>query len=175
MPWSPSLSPAAQPRRPEARDVIVSVNGDPVNDARDLARRISSLAPGTAVKLGIIRNGREDTLTLTLGELPKERQARTETEQREAPATELPKLGLSLAPGRNGDGVVVTQVDPNGTASDRFRTGDVILDVNGKTVSTPADVRKAMADAQSDGRKTVLMRVKSGDRTHFVAVPLGNA
>jgi serine protease Do len=171
----PQSGSPAQKAGIKAGDVIVSVNGDPVEDARSLARRIGSLAPGTSVKLGIIRNGREDTFALTLGELPKERQARTETEQREAPATELPKLGLSLVPGRNGDGVVVTQVDPNGTVSDRFRTGDVILDVNGKMVSTPADVRKAVADARSDGRKAVLMRVKSGDGTHFVAVPLGNA
>jgi len=51
------------------------------------------------------------------------------TEERETPGTKVPKLGLSLAPARNGgEGVVVTQVDPNGT-------GDAILDVNGKAVS----------------------------------------
>jgi serine protease Do len=136
------------------------------------------MAPGTSIKLGMIRGGREETLTLTLGELPKERQARAGgEEQREQPnSSEVPKLGLSLAPARNGgEGVVVTQVDPNGSASDRFQTGDVILDVNGKAVSSPADVRKAVADAQSNGRKSVLMRVKSGQGTRFVAVPLGNA
>ncbi len=88
----------------------------------------------------------------------------------------MPKLGLSLAPARNGgDGVIVTQVDPNGAASDRFQTGDVILDVNGKLVSSPADVRKAVNDAQSGGKHSVLMRVKSAQGTRFVAVPLGNA
>ena len=97
-------------------------------------------------------------------------------EEREAPGTDVPKLGLSLAPSRNGgEGVVVTQVDPNGTAGDRFQTGDVILDVNGKAVSSAADVRKAVADAQSSGRKSVLMRVKSTQGTRFIAVPLGNA
>ncbi|MBO0751028.1 MAG: serine peptidase, partial [Bradyrhizobiaceae bacterium] len=60
-------------------------------------------------------------------------------------------------------------------ASDQFRTGDVILDVNGKSVSTPGDVRKAVADAQSDGKRSVLMRVKSSGGTHFVAVSIGNA
>ena len=135
--------------------MIVSVNGETVTDARDLARRISAMAPGTSVKLGINRNGRGDTLTLTLGELPKERQARAGTEERATPGTEVPKLGPSLAPARNGgEGVVVTQVDPDGTASDRFQTGDVILDVNGKAVSSPADVRKALSDAQAGGRKT---------------------
>ena len=66
----------------KAGDVIVSVNGEAVNDARTLARRISALAPGTSVRLGVVRNGREETLTLTLGELPRERQARANVEEK---------------------------------------------------------------------------------------------
>jgi serine protease Do len=172
----PQSGSPAQKAGVKAGDVIVSVNGETVTDARDLARRIAAMAPGTSVKLGINRNGSVDTLTLTLGELPRERQARAGTEERETAGTEVPKLGLSLAPARNGgEGVVVTQVDPDGTAGDRFQTGDVILDVNGKAVSSPADVRKALSDAQAGGRKTVSMRVRSAQGTRFVAVPLGNA
>jgi serine protease Do len=158
-------------------DVIVSVNGEAVEDARNLARRIGSLSPGTSVKLGIIRGGREDTLTLTLGELPRERQARANVEEHEDQgSTDVPRLGLSLAPAKNGsEGVVVTSVDPNGNAGDRFKNGDVILDVNGKQVSSPADVRKAVSDAHAGGKRTVLMRVKSGQAMRFVAVPIGNA
>ena len=160
----------------KAGDVIVSVNGETVEDARTLARRISALAPGTSVKLGVVRNGREDTLTLTLGELPRERQARANVEEQDNRSTDVPRLGLSLAPAKNGgEGVVVTSVDPNGTAGDRFKNGDVILDVNGKLVSSPTDVRKAVSDAHAGGKRTVLMRVKSGQATRFVAVPLGNA
>jgi len=71
---------------------------------------------------------------------------------------------------------VVTEVRPGGPAAERgFRSGDVILEVAGKPVSTPNDVRKAMADARKDGKKTVLMRVKSGEATRFVAVPAGRA
>jgi serine protease Do len=172
----PQSGSPAQKAGIKAGDVIVSVNDESVTDARNLARRISAMAPGTSVKLGIIRNGKEDTLTLTLGELPKERQARADTEDRPSTrSVDVPKLGLSLAPTRNGEGVTVTQVDPNGTASDQFQSGDVILDVNGKSVSTPADVRRALSDAQSDGKRSVLMRVKSGQGTHFVAVAIGNA
>jgi serine protease Do len=172
----PQSGSPAQKAGIKAGDVIVSVNGETVMDARNLARRISAMAPGTSVKLGIIRGGKEETLTLTLGELPKERQARVGTEERSAPAVDVPKLGLSLAPARNGgEGVVVTQVDPSGSASDQFQAGDVILDVNGKPVSTPADVRKAVSDAQSDGKRSVLMRVKSSQGTRFVAVAIGNA
>jgi serine protease Do len=160
----------------KAGDVIVSVNGEAVEDARTLARRISALAPGTSVKLGVLRNSREDSLTLTLGELPQERAARANVEQQDNQGTDVPRLGLSLAPAKNGgEGVVVTSVDPNGAAGDRFKSGDVILDINGKLVSSPAEVRKAVADAHAGGKRTVLMRVKSGQATRFVAVPLGNA
>jgi serine protease Do len=173
----PQSGSPAQKAGIKAGDVIVSVNGEAVTDARNLARRIGAMAPGTSVKLGIVRGAKDETLTLTLGELPKERQARVESEPRATSGVEVPKLGLTLAPARGGgEGVVVTQIDPNGSASDRFRTGDVILDVNGKAVSSPADVRKAVNDAQSDGKRSVLMRVKSNQGgTRFVAVPLGNA
>jgi serine protease Do len=56
-------------------DVIVSVNGEALDDARSLARRIGSMAPGASVRLAVIRNGQEETFTLRLGELPRERQA----------------------------------------------------------------------------------------------------
>src|SRR6516225_8014568 len=166
-PWWRNRNPAARPRR-QASKLAMSLS-------RSMARPL--LTPAISVKLGIIRGGREDTLTLTLGELPKERQARTDTEEHTSPrGVEVPKLGLSLAPARNGgEGVVVTQVDPSGTASDQFQTGDVILDVNGRAVSTAADVRKAVSDAQSDGKRSVLMRVKSNQGTRFVAVAIGNA
>ena len=112
-----------------------------------------------------VRNGREDTLTLTLGELPRaSASARADVEEHEEQtSTDVPRLGLSLAPAKNGsEGVVVTSVDPNGSAGDRVKNGDVILDVNGKQVTSPADVRKAVSDAHAGGKHTVLMRVKSG-------------
>ena len=166
----------------QSGDVITSVDGQAVKNARELARKISSLPPGTSVKLGIWRKGEEKQLTLTLGELPNTQQARTRTgDQDETSPSNVGRLGLSLAPAANvagagGSGVVVTGVDPSGPAADRgIRTGDVILDVAGKTVSTPADVRNAIQAAQKDGKHTVLLRVKSGDQTKFVALPAGNA
>jgi len=58
---------------------------------------------------------------------------------------------------------------------DSYGEDSVILDVNGKLVSSPAEVRKAVSDAHAGGKRTVLMRVKSGQATRFVAVPIGNA
>ena len=93
----------------------------------------------------------------------------------------MPKLGLTLAPaskasGSDGSGVVVTGVADGGVAAEHgFQVGDIILDVGGKSVTTPADVRKSLADARKEGKHAVLFRVKSSQGTKFVALPLGNA
>ena len=58
-----------------ARDVITSIDGASVKDAHALARKIGTMAPGTSVKLGLMHDGSEKTVTLTLGTLPDERQA----------------------------------------------------------------------------------------------------
>jgi serine protease Do len=177
-----------QPNSPAAKagiesgDVIISVDGNSVNDARDLARRISTMAPGASVKLGVLHQGQEKTMTVTLGTLPKEKAAAAGQEKSGAmPDSDMPKLGLTLAPsnkptGTDANGVVVTAVDPNGVAADHgFQVGDVILDVGGKSVANPSDVRKQLADARKEGKRALMFRVKSGEGTRFVALPLGNA
>ena len=177
-----------QPNSPAAKagiaagDVITQVNGNPVKDARDLARQIGALAPGANVKLTVWRKGAEKSFSLTLGELPSQREARAASPEPSSPGgSEVPRLGLTLAPasqvaGSGSEGVVVTEVDPNGIAFDHgLQTGDVILEVGGKKVANPDDVRGALNDAQQDGKGTVLMRVKSGEATKFVALRVGKA
>ena len=94
----------------------------------------------------------------------------------------MPHLGLTLAPasavdGAGGKGVVVTGIDPDGTAAEHgLQTGDVILDVGGQVGrQRRARCARCWPTPQSHGRANVLMRVKSGDATRFVALPLGNA
>jgi serine protease Do len=165
-----------------AGDVITSVNGKDMKDSRELARTISAMAPSRSVKLGIVRKGEAKTVSLKLGELPGERQANAGSEENgSGSGSSTPRLGLTLAPasevgGAGSEGVAVTAVDPKGPASEHgMQTGDVILDVGGKSVSKPDDVRQELAALQKAGKNTVLMRVKSGDSTRFVAVPFGKA
>ena len=161
----------------QAGDVIASVNDKPVTDARDLARKIGGLPPGATVKLGVLRSGSEKTVNLTLGELPNAREARADTKEEPAQkSSNEPRLGLSLTPGGTEPGVVVAEVDPSGPAADfGFKAGDVILEVGGQTVATPAEVGKALGKAREDGKRSVLMRVKSEQGTRFVAIPLSRA
>ena len=161
----------------EAGDVITAVNGTDVKDARDLARNISMMAPGTSVKLDVLQKGEAKKVTVALGEMPNDRQANAgDSSSKDAAGT--PHLGLRLAPagevdGSGDKGVVVVAVDPEGPAAEHgFKTGDVILNVGGKTVANAADVRAALVAAKESGKNTVLMRVKTADATRFVAVPL---
>jgi serine protease Do len=162
----------------EAGDVITSVNSTEVKDSRDLARTISTMAPGSQVKLEVLHKGQSRPVTLTLGELPNDRQARAGDAQPSQENTATPHLGLSLAPaseveGAGQRGVVVTSVDPDGPAAEHgLQTGDVILDVGGKAVANVGDVRAALRDASAGGKHSVLMQVKTADATRFVAVPL---
>src|SRR6185436_10793655 len=144
-------------------DVITAVDGKPIADARDLARRISSMPPNTTVKLAIIRSSTEKTVNLTLGELPNTREARAEPGQSDRKGrNDEPQLGLSLAPGGSDEGVVVAEVDPQGPTADYgFKPGDIILEVSGSSVTTPDELRKALGKARSEGKQSVLMRVKS--------------
>ena len=172
-----SGSPAAKAGI-QAGDVITSVNANAVKDSRDLARTIAGMAPGTSVKLDVLHKGESKTLTLTLGEMPNDRQANAGNEHGSKETAGAPHLGLSLAPaseveGAGEKGVVVTSVDPNGPAAEHgVQTGDVILNVGGKAVANVADVRSALSDASSSGKHSVLIQVKTADATRFVAVPL---
>jgi serine protease Do len=157
-------------------DVILSLNGQEVTNSSDLARKVAGMRPGTEAKFGIFHNGSEKTVTVKLGTMPNQNTA--QNEQTHSNPENTAPLGLTIAPadsvpGKGRQGVVVTEVNPDGPAAERgIRSGDVILDVGGKAVSNPSDVRQAVSDARSSGRHDVLMRIKSGNSTRFVALPV---
>ncbi len=154
-------------------DIITAVNGDAVADPKDLARRIAGIGPKKSVDLTVVRNGSTQKIAVTLGVLPQEKQASLESPALKPDApTELAKLGLTLEATKAGrEGVLVGQVDPDGVAGQKgLQRGDVILDAGGKAVATPADVVAAFDAAKTDGRKAVLLRVKSGETVRFIAL-----
>jgi serine protease Do len=165
----------------KAGDVITQVNGEAVKDSRELAKKIGSMQPRSKVNLTVLQNGAEKAITVELGTLPASKEARVAPNNNDNgnPSVDMGKLGLTLAPagrvpGVGGKGVVVTGVDSSGVAAEHgFSQGDVIVAVNGKEVSTPADIRNEIGKARQDGRKNVLLHVKSGDNMRFVALPIG--
>jgi serine protease Do len=162
-------------------DVITQVNGQPVKDARELARTIGGFAPGNTVKLNVMSKGEDKVLSMTLGTMPSVQEAKADfggDKDTSSRGSDVPKLGLTVSPsssvaGAGKEGVVVTGVDPKSAAAERgFKEGDVILEVAGKNVTTPGDVREAIVAAHADKKNSVLIRVRSGGSSKFVAVPL---
>jgi serine protease Do len=159
-------------------DAILAVNGTKVADSRDLARQIAGYAPNTKVDVRILRGQKEQTVPVKLGRFPTGKElARVESgrTEPEPKGTEMDQLGLTVAPGTGADkdGVVVTNVDSGSDAAQKgIRSGDVILEVGGLAVKKPEDVANGVKEATKLGRKAVLIRLKSGDQTRFVAVQL---
>jgi len=161
-------------------DVIVSVDGQNIDGPRDLSRRIAAYGPQHKVDVTYIRGGKDQTASVTLEALPNNPQradAGSSRNRNNNGAERLDeKFGLALAPassvaGAGKEGVVVAEVDPDGAGAQLgLRTGDVILEAAGNPVTKPSDVSNALADAKKNGRKAVLLRIKSGENTRFVAL-----
>ncbi|MBV8794062.1 MAG: PDZ domain-containing protein, partial [Hyphomicrobiales bacterium] len=149
------------------------LNGQLVDDASDLTRRIGSLKPSEKVELTYVRDGAEKTASITLADQKNESVAKADA----SPAKEQGALGIQIAPAKDGGkGVAIVGVDPNGTAAEQgLAAGDVILDVAGKSVSTPEDVKSGIASVRSQGKKAVMMRIQTADGARFVAVPFPKA
>ena len=179
-----ALVAEATPESPAARagirtgDAIVAVDGERIRDARALSLKIASYAPGKSVPVTVWRDGKEQTVTVEVGGQEGDRRTRADAGALFGRADEgQARLGLQLAPAEGGeDGVAVAEVDPRSPAAEKgIRRGDVILDVGGRNVGRPEDVRSALEAARRDGRKIVLMRVKGREGVRFVAVPFATS
>jgi serine protease Do len=169
----------------KAGDVIIEVNGDKIDDSRDLARKIAELHPNTDVKLAIMRYGEKHEVDMKLGTFPSGKKLAALEDEKPEAGEQLDNLGLSLAPaakipGAGDEGVVITEVAPESDAADKgLKAGDVILQVAGEIVSQPGDVakgvKKAIDKAKDKDKVNVLIQVKTGDQTRFVALSLKKA
>jgi len=152
-------------------DVITKLNGEPVKDAAELTRRVAASKPGDKADVTYLRDGAEKSVSVALSQQKNEKTASAGASQGEGGMS----LGLQLAPAKDvagaGDqGVAVVGVDPNGAAASKgLKDGDVILEVSGKPVSRPGEVKADIAAAERDGKKAVLMKIKTAQGERFVA------
>ena len=149
-------------------DVIVKFNDEAVKSAGDLTRKVGSVKPGETSRLTYMRDGQERTASVTLASLDGAKVAAADHDDKQA--KESLTLGVQLAPSDKGKGVEVVNVDPNGEAAAKgLSAGDVILEVSGKAMTTPNQVKAEIEAAKHDGKKAVLMLIQSEKSSRFVA------
>ena len=158
-------------------DVITAVNGDPIKDARDLARKVAQFGPDTKVDVSVWRDGKSQDIAVTLGNLASEDAASAEPVEPDAPVPSsekaLSSLGITVAPADNGTGLAVTEVDPDSEAAARgLRAGEKIVSVNNQSVTDAGDIEDVIEQARKDGRTRALFQVESERGSRFIALPI---
>jgi len=158
-------------------DVILSMNGKKVADWVQLKLMVGNSAPGTDAKFTLVRDGREQTVAVTLGELTDQKIAGARpgsAQEQEAlegvEVSELtPRFRRQLDLPAGSQGVVVTGVDPSSKAAEAgLREGDVIRQVNRKPVSSVAGLQEEL---QQSPAKDVLLQINREGSNLFVVVP----
>ncbi|MFC6445546.1 Do family serine endopeptidase [Shinella zoogloeoides] len=157
-------------------DVITALEGEPIKDPRDLARRVADIAPGKKVDVAIWRDGKSQNVSVEIGTLAGEKidasaKGDKATSDEETSEQALADLGISVTPG--DDGLTVSAVDPDSDASDRgLKEGDRITSVNNQAVKSADEVLKVIEGARKDGRSKALFQVETKDGSRFLALPI---
>jgi serine protease Do len=168
-----------------AGDVITRFHDQPVTDAGDLTRRVADAPIGEAVPVIIQREGRTETLAVTLG---RREEAEAATMPASSPAPEEPKemesLGLTLAPLDNdmrerlgleasAEGLMVVGVDQASEAFTKgLREGDLITEAGQQKVVRLQDLEDRISEAKDAGRKSILLLIRRGGDPRFVALSI---
>jgi serine protease Do len=156
----------------QAGDVILSVNGTPVTDASELRSRIAGLSPGATADIGVWRNGSRKSLSVTVGVMSGVKESQKES-PKAAPQPTHARLGVAVRPlspeeldaASLPSGLLVEQAQ-GPAAQAGIQSGDVILAVDGKRVTSVNQLRQMISQA---GDQVSLLVQRDGER---VSVPV---
>ena len=178
----------AKPAGIEPGDVIVKFDGKEIKEMRDLPRAVADTPVGKQTPVIVIRKGKEETKTVTLGRLEDGEKVAAVDAKNDPPGDKpvvKKALGIELA-NMSDDlrkrykikdtvkGVVITGVDANSPAADkRLSPGDVIVEIAQEAVASADDFQAKIDKLKKDGRKSALLLVGGADgELRFVALSL---
>ncbi len=168
-------------------DVILSFDGNKINDLHDLPRLVAAVAPNSAATVTVWRDGQTTELQAKLGTLPdNNRIASANSSPGEEQSAQATAAGMHFAPLTNDlrrelhvakgiDGVVVTKVDGGSAAEDVGLTeGDVVVAINQQPVHTPEEAAAKLEQAAKSPKKTALLLLNRHGVTQYVGMSLGS-
>ena len=152
-------------------DVILSFNGKPVETSGQLPPLVAATKPGTKVPIEVWRNGRKQSMTITVGEMPVERVASAQPKENNGG-----RFGLAvrpLSPDERSElggeqGLLVEQAS-GPAAKAGLRPGDVILAVNGTPVKSVDDLKRSVDKSAN----TAALLIRRGASSLFVPLDMG--
>jgi serine protease Do len=180
----------AKPAGIEAGDVVITFDGHPIKQMRDLPRIVADTPVGKQVDVVVIRKGKQQDRKVTVGRLKDDEKVAEATKKEDEPEhkTVVQKtLGLELSSLTDDTrkkfkirdtvkGVLVTGIDQNAQSDvpdKHLSAGDVIVEVQYQAVNTPADLQKRVDQLRGQGKKVAMLLVSNGDGdTRFVALTL---
>lgn len=163
-------------------DVILTFNGHPVEEMRDLPRMVAETPIDQKATVKVLRNGKQIELKVKVGELPEDVKERKESGVEDKSSMQL--LGLTLAPLKESlrqtykldsrsKGVLVTDVK-EGSAGKKagLQPGDLIIEVAPDTVVSPEQFKARIEKAREAKRKTVLLLTERKKVRQFIVLPV---
>jgi serine protease Do len=159
-------------------DVVLEINGKPIADSRRLRFAVAEVRPGTEANLKILREGKEQTIKVKVGDQPgAKRFAKGDSADADKDEGSLNGVGVSdLTPAARSEydipsnirGALVTQVDPNSpSAAAGLNPGDVIQEINGKPVRSSEDAIE-LTEKTETGKTRLKLWSRGG--THYLIV-----
>jgi serine protease Do len=162
----------------QAGDIILKYNNETIDQPGDLPPLVGLTKPGSKVPVEVLRNGKHETLQVTVGTAPRDPDAVSGQGSQPAQTSGSQALGLTVGPLsaddrkqmglRRGEGVQVTDISGEAAAQAGLRPGDVILRVDQHAVSGVADFREATSKVKAGS--TVLLLVRRGEQSSFIGI-----
>jgi serine protease Do len=167
-------------------DIITGFAGEPVKDVRDLPRIVARAPAGTASNVEIWRDGSKRTTSVHIAKQPKQEKVaqaveRSDTDEPDAQASKrlnaklakvTPELRKQFGIKDGLKGVVVVSAEQPDPRREHLRPGDLVQKVDGKAVTSPAEVEKMIDGGGARERGAVLLEIVRKGQTTFVGVPL---
>ena len=175
-----------------AGDIILSFDGYPIDNTKNLSRMVAETEIGRKVKIELWRNKQRVPLTVDILEMPEETEPASEKTtaepERKTSGTDddgmieeldirfseiTPELMDRYSLSAEAKGVVITEIRPGSDAEEKgLRTGDVVAKIDKKDVFTLADVRNYVNEAKMENNRPVLLLVQDKGTVHFAALKL---
>jgi len=160
----------------KSQDVIVKLDGAEIADTQELRNRVAQTIPGTTVTLSVIRDGQPVELKVEIGEQPSDFGVAGSTVPSQNPLSSFGLVVQELTPDlaeqlgyKDRQGLVISEVDPNGAAAEAgLQPGYLIEEVQKVKVSSLAELQEVMQQSGTENR--VLLRVRAGQSSRYIVL-----